>query len=158
MRNLRLGVPPNTSVVLKDERTGEIRTFEDGDVLELEYDAAIATMLQGNAALKFLSPIKLRSGFLVHWRESNGDPAEGLLVLECAFQRTSVLEEWLLVEQAGQSRFVPRGQLIGWDPAPMINALRAVYRQAPSDRAPLLAEDCLRALIDTPEAGYERPQ
>ena len=151
MRTLRIQFP--VDVVINDERTGDIQCLSAGNVMELEYDIAIPLLLQADPLPRLLSPIKLRSGFLVHWLEADDEPAEGKLILECAFMDGERLEEWLLVEQSGKGQYIARSQLVGWDPAPMIEAIRQVYRASPSDRVPLLAEYCLCGILETQDEG-----
>lgn len=151
MRTLRIQFPVQT--MIDDERTGDIQVLTAGSVMDLDYDVAIGLLLQADPLPHVLSPLKLRSGFLVHWLEADGEPGEGKLILECAFLEEERLEEWLLVEQRGTGKYITRSQLVGWDPAPMIEAIRQVYRASPSDRVPLLAESCLRGLLDTQDEG-----
>lgn len=156
MQTFRIQCP--VDAVFDDERTGNIQDVPAGSIIEVERDIAIALLLQADPMPRLLSPIKLRSGFLVHWLDGAGEPAEGRLMIECAFQREDGLEEWLLVEQHGTAQFITRGQLCGWDPAPLIEAMRQAYRGSSSDRMPLLAERCLLAILETPDEGpnYQR--
>lgn len=153
METLRVQFPVNT--YFSDERRGEDEYLPEGSVKELSMDVALPVLLRANPAPRLLSPIKLRSGFIVHWRDPARGPVEGRLLLQICRESNDGIQEWLLVEESGQARLIRRGQLLGWDPSPFVEAARAVHRDAESEQVASIAEQILRAVIETPDDGTD---
>lgn len=138
-----------------DDRRGEYEFLPQGTVKEFEWNVALAILLQADPAPRLLSPIKLRSGFIVHWQDDTRGPIEGRLLLECLLETEQGFGEWLLVEESGRARLIRRGQLLGWDPEPFVTAARQAHRNAESEQVTLIAEQILGAVIQTPDHGTD---
>lgn len=133
--------------VFDDQRDGTIYRFDAGSRASLPDYLVIPLLLESDPPIRLLSPVQLRCGFQVRWCDSDGRMEEGRLLMQLNRLLDDRVEEWLLVDQSGNGVLIPRTQLVGCDPAPMIAAVRQAYHTSKSDGLPLLAEAVMKEVL-----------